>query len=43
MKTKKKMKIHSVNGFGITKGVENEESNLQSERKKVWTTCSLRG
>lgn len=32
MKTKK-MKVHSVNGFGITKGVENQESNLQSERK----------
>lgn len=28
MKTKKKMKIHAVNGFGITKGVENQESNL---------------
>ena len=29
----KKMKIHLVNGFGITKGVENQENNLQSERK----------
>lgn len=43
MKTKKRMKIHPVSGFGLTKGVENQESNFQSERKYVWTTCSLRG